>query len=179
MPKHPLHAGTWFASSVAVIDDGEHNERCASAGAVGRIDGHGVPQRRRAGWRYEVTFDPSGIRNFWDDAEIDAGGEILEAGDRRSPIAEQCRLAEAVASIYDEPETDGETILLDLETVSGIVVVFRATGSEDAVLAETLVIGLPVTEGKLAMPLSTADRIAGLAGVADRLASESEKPPAP
>lgn len=174
--------GDKFVANISVMDESEFSERFAEAGQIGQVvavqdDDH--PEA--GGFRYAVVFWPSGIENFWDHAEIETKGRVLETGDPLLPSEDLWMAVQAVnmAIDFDNYNEDAGELILPAAGVQDIVARMEtALGEPEHPLVDhdalSAAIGLfgegrPATNDTVAFPISTVDAISAALGVAERM----------
>lgn len=169
--SHPLPTNTWLRSEHPVMDEGDHGERNAPAGALGRIVS--IDQRADAAPIYQVVFHPSGIVNFFETREIDSDFDVLPKDSPEIPPLEELHLVDAVLDVYysGQVDEDTQTVSIDLSLADRLALAAKAASPEvEAAIAEML-----APDGA-AIPLAKADALAALVGVGDRFQAEAPAP---
>ncbi len=169
-----LPEGTAFRALSAQVDEGGYGERTAPAGAVGFVMDIFPDQESR----YSVMFQPSGICGFWSPAEMESDAEILPQGHPDIPDEDTVGFAGAVRDlIYDYGMDHATGRIMDIAPETVAKLKQHAVGEEARAL---LALHFPVDGVATSLDYATADRLAELSGVADRLqdvpAPEPEAP---
>lgn len=173
LPNMPLIRGTWLRTLVPLMDEGDHGERHARAGAVGVVTQVERSEDIEGEYKYHVVFHPSGVWNVFYTAEIVEDCEVLPSDSPDIPSLEERRLADAILEIYYSggADEDERTVTIDMALSDRLLQAGKAASEEiEAAIRDLL------TPDGAPLPFSKVDALAELVGVGDRYGAEAPAP---